>query len=293
MDFFFNSRYNRSQTQVVDREFSNLFNGYDELGGDVRKYSQTATYYETHVNQLVLAMCGVMSLDKPSSWLFSGRSNEDNKKIAKKLEELSRLSKVDNLTDDATKRAIDNLVEIVQSEPALQIVHDEILLVDSGGNKVGKDLHRYLPHYEQSELNSFSDEDLNKMRATRCFWDLDFRTVNISKLKRVGLMYLELHGSDNKLPIADQYIKIKGGRPTKMSKFGKNAETVRIMTDIVNNFKADRDMWSKYRRTFSGDFSKGVINVDQPRTTLDDTFIAYMSSTIKLSSKAMSVINGK
>jgi hypothetical protein len=254
---FFNGEPN-----VLPSEIKDLFNGYDELGGDVIKYDQTAEYYKTHPNTHILATAGAMALDKPAPWLFSGKSNASNKIIVEQMSSINAELPFKGLTSDVKSYKMAKIEKIVDESPGLTIDESMVKIDFEGANTIKEDLHRYLPHYNDQEINSFSEEDILAMKLVRGFWKKEFRTVNVSRLKRVGLMYLQMHGKKNRTIIGDKYLKNKGGRPCSMKKFGKNEETIKITKKLMSDFKSDKKKWKDHSDTFSSEFSTTTSDSD-------------------------------
>jgi hypothetical protein len=274
---FFNGEPNALPSEVKD-----LFNGYDELGGDVVKYDQTAEYFKTHSNTQVLATAGVMALDKPAPWLFSGKSNASNKVIVEQMVLINAELPLKDLTNDVRAYKLAKIETIVEESLGLVMEDDTVKLGFEGANTLKKDLHRYLPHYSDQEINSFSEEDIMTMKKVRGFWRKEFRTVNVSKLKRVGLMYLQMHGKKNRTIIGDKFIKNKNGRPCKMDKFGKNEDTIKITKKLIDDFKSDKKKWRDHSDIFSSAFTTEMADSDIEMSETQEEFRNSMELIVKL-----------
>jgi hypothetical protein len=268
--------------EPLPEDIKRLFNGYEELGGDVIKYEQTARFYKSHPNTLALATAGVVALDKPAPWLYSGRSNKQNKEIVSDLNRIESEIPNTSLKDDVFKYKMTLIKQIVDESKYLQLngLKVEIDFEDTTSLNVG--LAQFLPHYTDSEINSFSAEDLKKMKVVRCFWKPEFRTVNVSKLKRVGLMYLQMHGRQNMTEIGEKYKKNKGGRPMSMSNFGKNEDTIRITKKLIEDFKSDSSKWKEYADVFSEEFTQCGISTGYKQTDTQQKFSDLMEVNLKL-----------
>jgi len=232
-----------------------LFKGFDELGGDVVKYDQTADYYMGCKNQFITSVSGVMMLDKPAPWVFAGMSNDSCKDVYKEILRVIEDSKVELFAADNIRERVKSISDQLHGL-SLSVENGCLIYRNQSTTGVNEGLSKYLPMFTDSEIGSFSEEDISEMRKARMYWREEFKLVNVSKLKRLGLMYIEMSGKDNRTTIADQFIRNKGGKPTTMSKFGSTPETRRIMMEVKSNFVADRKYWIRHSNTFSKSFNK-------------------------------------
>jgi hypothetical protein len=268
----------RGEVQTLTEDEKKLFNGYDELGGDVVKYDQTAEFYNDSNNQFLLSVAGISALEKPAPWIFSGNSNQNCKELVKKVSELEDICKIDNLTESGIKLKKDMFFEKL-NDVDYDLEGNKLTIEFKDPKSMDSGLCNVLPLFTDQEIRSMTEDDIVKMRSVRAFWKGNFKLVNLSKLKRIGLMYLEMRGRNNLTRAAYQFYKKRGGAPTNMRNFGSNDESKRIMKSIIENFTKDKKYWIQYKDTFSEDFTREDLE-DRNYSETQESFIRAMTLSI-------------
>lgn len=230
-----------------------LFNGYDELGGDLIKYDQAADWFDNVKNKPVTLVACIAVLDKPSSWLFGGVQNSETKDVLnlRNTFEKERSEMVRAQSDDVKKYHVDRIKEIVDECKHLKLVGDVITLDVHGKSTFDTKLIDYMSMFEDHEIMSLTAEQITAMSLVRSFWKDDFRGVNVSRMKRVALMYLELCDEKKMISQASQWIKNHGGRPSQANKFGKATKTIEINKASLSEFISDKQYWQKHKSVFN------------------------------------------
>lgn len=275
-------RFISGEPTMLPEDIRNLFSGYEELGGKTVKYEQTARFYKNHGNTLALATAGVVALDKPAPWLYSGRSNKQNKTVIAELEKIKSNMPEYGESESAIDYKKGRIQIIVDNSEHLQIEDDKVVINFDGSLTLKEEMAGILPHYSDSDINAFTPEDIRKMKMVRGFWKPVFRTVNVSKLKRVGLMYLQMHGRGNRIETGQKFIENKKGRPLSMKKFGKNEDTIRITKMLIADFKSDRKEWKKYRSVFTSELTNNHVVPTHTPSTVQAEFSESMNLHINL-----------
>jgi hypothetical protein len=111
-----------------------------------------------------------------------------------------------------------------------------------------------MPLYDDNEIKSFSEPQLDKMRNSRMFWEGKFPLVNVSRMKRLALVYMELSDVKNLNKQAAKWVNKHGGVPSKATKFGDNDSTVTIVKDDIKALMENKDLWKRHRAVFSKRF---------------------------------------
>jgi hypothetical protein len=230
----------------------NLFNGFDEIGGDITMYDDAAEWYEkVEYKNEAMALCIAM-LDKPSPWLFGGISNEKRKAM---MSTVTKMKELDESINKATSD--DNVPTIYQQASVMMSLDENMSITDDNviGLKTAKKkslsvmLCRSMSMYTENEIMSFEPEQLQKMALVRCWWVRPFQLVNVSRMKRVALMYMELC-TRQKIRQALQWEKNHGGKPSRVTSYGKNLKTTEILKLDIENFVSKKSYWIRHKETF-------------------------------------------
>jgi hypothetical protein len=237
-----------------------LFHGFDEIGGDITMYEDAVEWYNSTGRKVEALYCCIIILDKPTSWLFGGISNEVKKQITSGLGKIAELrAEYDASTSDDVKNSI-------RAKILAQISLNDYLEIDNNGSSItivakkkstlDSVLTRSMSLFTDSDIESFDEEQLKKMIAVRMWWQGDMSLVNVSRMKRVALMYLELCSPKKMITPGVKWIKNHGGKPSSMKNYGKNEQTKIIMKSDVENFMKNKSYWKDHKDVFNVKVSK-------------------------------------
>jgi hypothetical protein len=99
-------------------------------------------------------------------------------------------------------------------------------------------------------MSSFSPEQLDKMKSTRMWWMGIFPLVNVSRMKRLALIYLELCPDTKLNTQASKWINLHKGRPSTATRLGKNDKTTEILKGDIKALMDNKSLWKKYKKLF-------------------------------------------
>jgi hypothetical protein len=255
-----------------------LFNGFDEIGGDTTKYEDAMAWYRSCDNKLEAMTLCIVVLDKPAPYLFSGISNRDAKSFIAIIPKIKdKILDINDVTMSASSKVrkkieIEALVEACDS---VSLVNGKILFTGTTKTTLDEVLIRSMPLYTTSEIESFSSEQLLQMMKTRMRWKYNFSLVNISRMKRIALIYLELCPKARMINQGVKWINKHEGRPTKATKFGKNEKTIEIMKDDIKKLSDSRKLWIIYKKEFRR--SIPADKVIETETVLNDSQLKFVS----------------
>lgn len=257
-------------------EQKKLFNGYDELGGDLLKYDEAVAWFESLVNKpMSLALC-IVVLDKPSSWIFGGMKNSDVKVTAKAFEDLKMLIEQwkEAGPDDVKDFHLSKMEELVKKCPYLALSGRNVNIAIPEKAALGTKLVDSMPLYEDHELESLDDDQIGNMSKVRSFWKEEFRGVNVSRMKRIAMMYLELCDEGKMIKQGKDWIRNHGGKPSRATKHGNNNETIGINKKSIQDFMSEDSYWRKYRKVFNITFT--AVNEDNARQEQSDMMTKFV-----------------
>jgi hypothetical protein len=159
-----------------------------------------------------------------------------------------------NLADASVARKEAVLNSIIISCSVLDIDKGNLVYTGDDKNALSQNLLRSMPLYDDNEIKSFSDPQLDKMRNSRMFWEGKFPLVNVSRMKRLALVYMELSDVKNLNKQAAKWVNKHGGIPSKATKFGDVDSTVTIVKDDIKALMENKDLWKRHRAVFSKRF---------------------------------------
>jgi hypothetical protein len=261
-----------------EREFLTLFNGLDTFGGEGTKWFDLIKSLPTDAEDMIkMEMSCIILLDKPTSVLFSGLTSAE-KKIVKLKEKEIIGDPIKDLQDtlEVLKERFDNcntekeresFAEVIKTKESkllelevdlsmsklkdqkkdksgLHETDEEVDLKDKGMKvRLNTQIALYLPKLSSSELASLKPDSLKAMKEARNYWHEDFKTVNVSKARRIAL--LSLHFRNNLTKIHKDWIKKYGGRPLKCKAPSKmNNQSKKIFDDMIRDFIDAKDYWN-------------------------------------------------
>mmetsp|Transcript_11025 Transcript_11025/g.16579 ORF Transcript_11025/g.16579 Transcript_11025/m.16579 type:complete len:336 (+) Transcript_11025:66-1073(+) len=265
-----------------------LFNGFDELGGDIGKYSDAIDWFSNCKSKNEAIVLCLVVLSKPSSYLMGGIRNEERKEymeVVKKL--LPRLENYE-YAEGIMKDRLKEQMELIVDECKVMKLVDGVAIFD-GEKKSTMDelLTRSMPLFTSSEIESFDVDQINNMKSVRMWWKGRFKLVNVSRMKRLAMMYLELCPQHKLNSQGAKWINSHGGRPSKATKFGTNSETERILKEDIGQMKADKALWAEYKNVFLKKLHDEGLVEELPE--LDDIQTGFME---KIGSVDKMVISG-
>jgi hypothetical protein len=252
----FNALFNNSTSgppeSLLSEDQRLLFNGFEEIGGDVTMYQDAATWFkEIPLKYEAMTLCMAI-LDKPTSYLFGGVSNRKRKTINAVLQRVVEANlELENAEDEQQMMyARQRVKSIIEGCEHLRLEEDTVDLQEVGKDGVDVGLIRSCSLYTDSEIDSFDPEQILNMRSVRSWWKDEFTLVNVSRMKRAAIMYLELCNKD---PITGAYKwRVNhGGKPSAMKIFGKNTDTSNIMKSDIEKFIKDKELWSRFKDIFN------------------------------------------
>jgi hypothetical protein len=229
-----------------------LFNGFDEIGGDISKYADAVDWFEECSNKKEAIVICMVILSKPTSYLFGGIKNEDKKKFQELIEQIkAKTSNISDLSEDAAKKVEFFIKMAIDQCPIAKLEDGAVRFSGEMKATLDEKLMRSMPVFSTSEIQSFDDDQLQRMIEVRKWWKGSFKLVNVSRMKRLALLYLEM-APQNHMPIqAKKWINNHRGRPSRATNFGNNEETTRILKEDIGQLMADKEMWKKYKKIFS------------------------------------------
>jgi hypothetical protein len=197
----------------------------------------------------------IIALEKPSSWIFSGVSNEVRKVVLKDLGLIEFQVKDDKSPDknanvpgvEAQKiiKTIINQSKVLNAEDtAYSLVAPPIL-------HLNRELANRMPHITEHETQNIDELQVKTMMESRFMWDDCFKLVNTTRMKRIALMYLELCDSKNMIVQGLKWKKIHKGKPSKVTNFGDNESTRKILKKDIDDFLESKHLWSEYKNVFN------------------------------------------
>jgi hypothetical protein len=127
--------------------------------------------------------------------LFGGVKNQDTKDFLEALPGLYDL--LEEIHDvEISKRQLSmkmaKLSGILDSTKIMALTSEGIQYVGDKKEQLNVDLIRSMPVFDSNDMSSFDSEQMDRMRRTRMWWMGSFPLVNISRMKRLALIYLEL-----------------------------------------------------------------------------------------------------
>jgi hypothetical protein len=243
---------------VLTDEQRELFHGFDEIGGDITMYEDAVNWFKSVERKVEALYCCIIILDKPTSWLFGGISNDVKKSITSSLTKIAELSaEAEASTSTDVKTAlIAKIMAQVSLNENLDLNADDSQVIVSVAKKstLSTTLCRSMALFNDVDLESFDESQLNKMKAVRMWWQNNMALVNVSRMKRVALMYLEMCLPARMITPAVKWMKNHDGKPSKMKVFGSNELTKTIMKADVDKFVKNKKYWKDHRGVFNVHF---------------------------------------
>lgn len=256
----FGNIFNSSETKVITKipesslteDQKKLFNGFDELGGDVGKYSDAIEWFSNCTSKNEAIVLCLIVLSKPSSYLMGGIKNEERKEYMEAVKKLSTRSENYEYAEGTMKDRIRDQMELIVDECKVMKLENGVAVFDGEKKSTMNELlTRSMPLFTSNEIESFDEDQINNMKAVRMWWKGIFKLANVSRMKRLALMYLELCPQQKLNTQGVKWINSHGGRPSKATKFGTNSETERILKEDIGQMKADKALWAIYKNVFS------------------------------------------
>jgi len=141
-------------------------------------------------------------------------------------------------------------------------------------------LLRTMPIYKDNEIESFSDDQINTMCKSRMWWNGKFALVNVSRMKRLAMMYLELCDDKRMIPAASKWCNNHKGRPSSATNFGKNETTAKIMKEDIKTLKRNRQLWRKHKKVLNAKFPTDPATGGCPKLSdIQKEFLSRMKPT--------------
>lgn len=252
-----------------------LFNGFDELGGDIGKYADAIEWFSNCKSKNEAIVLCLVVLSKPSSYLMGGIKNEERKEYMEVMKKLSSRFENYEYAEGVMKDRLREQMELIVDECKVMKLVDGVAIFD-GEKKSTMDelLTRSMPLFTSNEIESFDVDQVNNMKSVRMWWKGRFKLVNVSRMKRLAMMYLELCPQHKLNTQGAKWINNHGGRPTKATKFGTNSETERILKEDISQMKADKALWAEYKNVFSKKLHDDGLVEEMPE--LDDIQTEFM-----------------
>lgn len=268
-----------------------LFNGFDEIGGDITKYQDTVTWFENCGSQNEAIVLSVVLLDKPVTWLFAGMKNEQKNIYSETLDKIN--VKLVELNEDETSdtRKDRITVEIETMAEACEYMEEVGGLLTYCGEKktmMNEVLCRSLALYSDVEIESFKNDQLTKMATVRRWWKGAFKLVNVTRMKRLALMYMEMCPKKYLNQQAAKWVNKHNGIPSKANRFGSNVKTEEIIKLDIKEFMEDKSHWKKYRSVFARTFTdRALIGLKHKSSEIQLDFIRKMGYAKTIQMKEM------
>jgi hypothetical protein len=234
-------------------------------------------------DQIKMEICCIVVLAKPSGVVFAGLTAEEKRQriertglevtaLSDRLAKEEQIAKLETLMSNSVidkdvlkamqercvtyKAELANLIaeELINNPDGAQVMFDANSdQASQDGNSIGtgslesvcfdESLARWLPKLTASELKNQTKEARAASIKARTFWKKEFKDVNMSKVKRIALLSLQLRKQNT--PQALQWKKNHKGKPTQAKPRTKESEeTKRIFIEIMNDFKACKKEWS-------------------------------------------------
>lgn len=250
---------------LLSQEQLSLFNGFDEIGGDTTKFDDAVEWYKSTKYKNEAAVLCIVVLDKPTSYVFGGMNKAELNEFSTvigKLQEHSRELEDPNITPTGRLMKIATIKNLVDSCNVLEVQDGRLAFTGENKTCLDQVLLRSMPLYTDSEIESFSDSQLQKMRASRMFWEGNFSLVNVSRMKRLAMIYMELTKAKHLIKQSAKWINKHGGIPSKATKFGKNEETVKILQDDIKNLVDNKELWKKHKKVFNTAMTADNMNLE-------------------------------
>jgi hypothetical protein len=248
---------------LLTPEQKELFHGFDEIGGDITMYEDAASWFKGVENEVEALTCCIIVLDKPTSWLFGGIKNEVKKAVQISYTKIGGFMAEYNNTesDDIKENLRTKIAAIVESDPNLALGENgnSINLACSLKSTVDSKLVRSMALLNDNDIESFDNDQLIKMKAVRMWWKGSLKLVNVSRMKRVAMMYLEMCPLRFMITPGIKWIKKHQGRPSNMEVYGTNAKTKEIMKADVEKFIKNKKYWKGFKKVFSDKLGIDVI----------------------------------
>jgi len=279
----FGNIFNGSEAKVIAKipesslteSQKKLFNGFDELGGDIGKYSDAIEWFmKCKSKNEAIVLCLVV-LSKPSSYLMGGIKNEDRKEYMEVMKKLSARFENYGYADGNMKERLRDQIKLAVDEcKVMKLVDGKTVFDGEKKSTMDELLARSMPLFTSNEIESFDVEQINNMKAVRMWWTGIFKLVNVSRMKRLALMYLELCPQNKLNTQGVKWINSHGGRPSKATKFGNNSETERILKEDISQMKTDKALWADYKNVFSKKLHDDELLMELP--SLDEIQTDFM-----------------
>jgi len=257
---FFSGNQDKGNKEKLTSDHKKYFNGFDELGGSITKYSEAVTWFEGKNDKIMVLTNCIIALEKPSSWIFSGVSNETRKLLLTDLNHIeyqvkndSSPNKTVNVPSSETQKIIKSTIN--QSK-VLEDKNNEYPLLSPPILHLDPELAHRMPHITEHETQNIDEYQINTMKESRFMWDDCFKLVNTTRMKRIALMYLEMCESQNMIDQGLKWKKIHKGKPSKITNFGDNESTRKILKKDIDDFLEFKHLWSVYKAVFNQQIPK-------------------------------------
>jgi len=255
-----------------------LFNGFDEIGGDITMYDDAVNWFENCTNKNEALTLSIIVLDKPTTYLFGGMKNSEIKMMSEIYPRIVSLIADINM-DGMSQANIEvkqmGLKMLVDGCSVLTMDGTDIKFVGEKKTPMDQTLLRTMPMYKDNEIESFSDDQINTMCKSRMWWNGKFALVNVSRMKRLAMMYLELCDDKKMIPAASKWCNNHKGRPSSATNFGKNETTAKIMKEDIKVLKRNRQLWRKHKKVLNAKFPRDPATGDCPK--LSDIQTGFLS----------------
>jgi hypothetical protein len=216
-------------------------------------------------------------LDKPVSYLFGGIRNSERKVFMKTFPQIHEFYSL-TLSDDQeiANKAEAKMNMLVEECEFMDIKDNKVVYTGDKKSSMSTTLTRSMSLFTKNEIESFSEQQYQEMKSVRVWWESRFKLVNVTRMKRIALLYLQLCPKGLLITQGAKWINKHGGRPLSATKFSKNATTAEILKSDIENMKNDTELWHGYKSEFKinlvdNDLSAGPQEINQAQMDFIDS----------------------